>query len=412
MIFLLSSQNVFEYLIKQELCVQKKQALSQVEIKVAKNFNLLLSLSDGHKFLIKQERRNQEGKSAGEFLNEWQIQKLLQRFPKLSHICSMLSEALHFDAEHSIIVFNYLDDYCDLAEFYTRENVFSAAIATSIGTTLSTIHRSTFNHQEYQEFLFESAKVPIKQTPNLSFGLERISPEVFSRIPADGLKFLALYQRYDSLGKAIAELTTAFDPCCLTHNDLKLNNILLHNDWQQAIVNAETSNNSVIRLIDWERGTWGDPAFDLGTLVASYLQMWLGSLVVSQSIDIAESLRLAMTPLEQIQPSIAALTQAYFDNFPEILEHRPDFLRRVVQFSGLALIQQIQAMIQYQKSFGNTGICMLQVAKSLLCRPEQSISTVFGMAEGRLLANYRFPQNVSLEPHEQNQHTQFSHISS
>ena len=119
-------------------------------------------------------------------------------------------------------------------------------------------------------------------------------------------------------------------------------------------------------------------------LIASYLQIWLSSLVVSKSIDIEESLRLAMTPLDQIQPSIAALTRAYLANFPEILERRPDFLRRVVQFSSLALIQQIQAMLQYEKSFGNTGICMLQVAKTLLCRPEQSIPTVFGVAEAEL----------------------------
>jgi aminoglycoside phosphotransferase (APT) family kinase protein len=51
---------------------------------------------------------------------------------------------------------------------------------------------------------------------------------VFGQVPADGLKFFALYQRYDSLGKVIAEVATAFEPSCLTHNDFKLNNILLH----------------------------------------------------------------------------------------------------------------------------------------------------------------------------------------
>jgi thiamine kinase-like enzyme len=138
-------------------------------------------------------------------------------------------------------------------------------------------------------------------------------------------------------------------------------------------------------LIDWERSTWGDPAFDLGTLISSYLQLWLGRLIISSSLSIEESLRLAITPLESLQPSIAALTQAYLQTFPEILEHRPDFIIRIVQFSGLALIQQIQAMIQYQKSFGNTGIAMLQVAKTLLGRPEASIPTVFGTTTGNLI---------------------------
>lgn len=139
-----------------------------------------------------------------------------------------------------------------------------------------------------------------------------------------------------------------------------------------------------MRIIDWERSCWGDPAFDLGMLIASYLQIWLSSLVVSQSLSIEESLRLAMTPLEQLQPSIAALTKAYFDIFPEILEYRPNFLQRVMQFAGFALIQRIQAMIQYQESFGNRGIAMLQVAKTLLCCPEPSIPTIFGTAAAEL----------------------------
>ncbi|MBD0385936.1 MAG: aminoglycoside phosphotransferase family protein [Nostoc sp. C3-bin3] len=383
--FLLSSQNVFEYLVKQELCTQEEQYLSQVELKIAKNFNLLLSLQDGRKLLVKQERHNQEGKTAGEFLNEWRIQEFLQQFPELSNIRSLLPEVLHFKANDSVIVFNYLNDYRDLTDFYTKENLFPTEVAASIGTTLATVHRTTLDRQEYQDFFSQNPEdVPIDKTPNLIRGLERISPETFGLVPADGLKFFALYQRYDSLGQAIAELATTFEPCCLTHNDLKLNNILLHNDWEQALSKAEPSSNSVIRLIDWERGNWGDPAFDLGMLIASYLQIWLSSLVVSKSIDIEESLRLAMTPLDQLQPSIAALTKAYFGSFPEIIEHHPDFLRRVVQFSGLALIQQIQAMLQYQKSFGNTGICILQVAKTLLCRPEQSIPTVFGVAESEL----------------------------
>ena len=383
MTFLLSSQNVFQYLLNQEFFLQE-QSLKQVEPKAAKNFNLLLSLEDERKLLVKQERHNREGKTIGEFLSEWRIHQFFEQTPELSHIRPMLSEALHFDAEHSVIVFNYLNDYCDLVDFYMKENIFSTAIATSIGTTLATIHQATFNCQKYQEFFSQTSKdISTEQALNFNIELERISPEVFGRVPADGLKFFALYQRYDSLGKAIAQLTTESVPCCLTHNDLKLNNILLHNNWQEVL--ASQSTNSVIRLIDWERGTWGDPAFDLGMLIASYLQLWLSSLVVSKSIDVEESLRLAMTPLEQLQPSIAALTKAYLANFPEILEHRPDFLKRVVQFSGLAIIQQIQATIQHQKSFGNMGICMLQVAKSLLCRPEQSIPTVFGIAESKLI---------------------------
>jgi hypothetical protein len=50
-----------------------------------------------------------------------------------------------------------------------------------------------------------------------------------------------------------------------------------------------------------------------------------------------------------------------------------------MQFCGFALIKSIQAKLQHEKTFGNKGICILQVAKSLLCRPEASIPTIFGV---------------------------------
>ncbi|MFM2064906.1 MAG: hypothetical protein RLZZ507_4577 [Cyanobacteriota bacterium] len=390
MTFLLSSQNVFNYLISQGLCTQEEQSLSKIELKPAKNFNLLVGLPDGRQLLVKQERLNRDGKTYGEFLDEWQVHNFCRTFPEISHLRSYISEAIHFDPENSIIIFNYLNDYRDLAEFYAQENLFPTIISESIGRILASIHRSTFNNQDYRQF-FQSTEDEINQkTFNLNKGLERITPEIFGKLPADGLKFFSLYQRYDNLGKAIADLNTAFSPCCLTHNDLKLNNILLSLNWET--VNWETAiypesilSDHIIRLIDWERGTWGDPSSDLGAIIASYLQIWLYSMVTSKTIPIENSLRLASIPLQLLQPSLSALVRAYLANFPEIIEHRPDFLERVLQFSGFALIRSIQAKLQHERTFGNAGICILQVAKSLLCRPQASITTIFAMEASELI---------------------------
>lgn len=325
MTVILNFQNVFDYLVQHKLCNQSEPDSSKVEPISAKNFNLLVTFPDNRKLLVKQERHNQEGKAAGEFLGEWRVQEFLQRFSKLDHLRPWMPKILHFDAENSIIIFRYLDDYRDLMDFYTKENSFPREISSAIGTFLAILHRDTFNRQDYLDFFSQNSdNLTAKQVPNWIRGLERIEPEIFGLVPADGLKFFALYQRYDSLGQAIAQLRSALAPACLTHNDLKLNNVLLHADWQQ-------SSNSIVRLIDWERAAWGDPALDLGMVISSYVQIWLSSLVVGKSLSIEESLRLAMIPLELLQPSICTLTQAYFNTFPEILEHRPDFLRRVVQ---------------------------------------------------------------------------------
>lgn len=391
MTFLLSSHNVFDYLSARGLCQETDRDRVDIEPKTAKNFNLLVNLPNRGKLLVKQERVNTTGKMAGEFSREWRFHQSIARFSELNHLRSLVSEVRHFNEVDSIIVFNYLDNYSDLADFYRKNKSFPTEIAGAIGATLASIHQATFKHHAYEDFFAQNCRDRFLDRPAyLTLALDRLSPEIFGQIPADAIKFFVLYQRYSSLGNAISELIATAKPTCLIHNDLKLNNILLDRDWKQvsdkipSLSNNLHDKNGAIRFIDWERSTWGDPAYDLGSAIASYLSIWLSSLVVSKSMEIEESLRLAAIPLEQLQPSVAALTETYIDRFPKIIEHHPDFLKRIIQFAGLALIEQIQASIQYQKSFSNAGICTLQVAKSLLCRPEQSIPTIFGESASKL----------------------------
>ncbi len=98
MTFLLSSKNVFEYLNERKICTQENQNLGKIELKRAKNFNLLLSLPQERQLLVKQEPCNRDGKTAGEFLREWRIHEFVQKFPELSYIRAWLPEVLHFDA--------------------------------------------------------------------------------------------------------------------------------------------------------------------------------------------------------------------------------------------------------------------------------------------------------------------------
>ena len=372
MVFLLNQTNIFGYLA--DLGYSFDPNASQIEPVAAKNFNLLLTLAPDLQILVKQER-HQAGKAIGEFVAESQVHELTRNFATLNHWQASISELLHFDRSNSILVFNYLKNYQDLLNFYAKDNTFPDVIAKKLGILLATFHRDTYHQPIYRETIIQDRQESKSSiVSGLIYSLERLTPEIFGSVPDDGLKFYELYQRYDSLGIALVELGNTFTPACLTHNDLKLNNILVHNNWQQP-------DSKIIRIIDWERSDWGDPAFDLGTLIASYLQVWLDSLVVSKSLSIEESLSLAIVPLDLIQPSIASLTRAYLQSFPEILIDRSDFLARVIQFAGLGLIQGIQAEIYYRKTLGNISIAQLQVAKTLICRPIQSMPTVFGTSE-------------------------------
>lgn len=272
-----------------------------------------------------------------------------------------------------------MTDYCDLEQFYTENSFYSTAIAESLGQTLAEFHRLTLDNLDYKSFL--KLEADIDEIPDFGKDLNAIYPEIFGRVSSDGIKFYQLYQRDPSLAEAIAKLNDLYEPCCLIHDDLKFNNILLNLNWQDFGQDLK----SPIRLIDWEKWSWGDPGLDLGSIIASYLKLWLNSVTVNSYISIEQALSLAATPLEVIQPSLISVFQSYCRHFPEILAEFPDFLVRVMQYAGLNLIESILAKLDYYEPFDNISICLLQVAKSLLCTPEKAIPTVFGLTTEQLL---------------------------
>ena len=378
--FVLSVGNVVDYLATRNLCDNADRTSIHIQPKPAKNFNLLLTLPNAQHLLVKQELLNQPGKTAGEFLNEWQVHTLVQSYPELAYIRPWLSEVVHFDATNSILVMRYLPEYQDLLTLFDQGKSPVLSIMTAVGQRLAIIHRITWNQPVYAESLTRSVPA-VHQVIGTTRLLGRITPEIFGKAPPAGIKFLSLCQRYRSLTDTITELVKAFTPRCLTHNDFKLNNILVHHDWQELGLQRDVA----LRLIDWERAAWGDPSADLGFAIANILEFWLQSLIVHPTIAIEESLQMATMPLENLQPAVTAFIDGYLEEFPTILDFEPQFLKKVVQFVGIALLHHIQADIQYYKSFNNIGICTLQVAKKLLCYPEQSMLTVLGKTEADLM---------------------------
>lgn len=94
-------------------------------------------------------------------------------------------------------------------------------IATDIVKMLANFHRDSYNRQNYQKFLLTSGNNNRTHKVHLLIrSWEQIEPEIFGEVPAQ-MKFFKLYQKYQSLEKAIAQLRDGFQPSCLTHNESK-----------------------------------------------------------------------------------------------------------------------------------------------------------------------------------------------
>ncbi len=374
MVFVLSSDNIFDYLDRAQLGVSDRSTAT-VRLISAKNFNLLVQSPGADPLLVKQETISADGQQAGELFTEWKLQQLIPQIPELRSIASFMPEILHCDPENSIVINRFFEQYQDLSKYYDQQLTFFSEIATVLGQRLGLVHQLSFDKSDYQQQIEAAIGERRLMAHRIVQRLARLSPGLLGMMPIECLQFFKLYQQYPSLGAAMQQLAESSVACCLVHNDLKLNNVLV---WPE-------SSDAKIRLIDWERAAWGDPAGDLGMLIASYLELWLESMVVSNELSISESLELATVPLELLQPSLLALIVSYLNTFPQIIDAQPQYLQRVLQCTGMSLIYRIEAIMEFDRYFGNQGIMMLQVAKQLLCNPADFMNTVFGENAQELL---------------------------
>lgn len=377
----LSSHNVIQYLQEAGLCSSEDGASADSELpQSSKNRNFRVNLSGNRTLLVKQEESAQFDNAPHELFNEWLFHELLCKFPVLGNNPAIASSVIHYDGANAILVREYFPQYQELGQFYRQGGVVHQRIATEIGSSLAALHRATFNRREYRTMLATAPQGMIRyQSYNPAQGIEVLAPDMFGNVPQAAFQFYKLYQRHETLESAIADLAYEWKPCCVTHNDLKLENILLRSG------NCDVES-KLVRFIDWEACGWGDPIYDVGTLIAEHLRIWLGSIVVDTSLSLEESLQLAMVPLQSLYPYLLALVRSYITSFPRILEYRRDFIVRVVQFAGLVLIRQQQAAILSQKTFNQVGIATLEVAKNLITIPQKSVQTVFGISEAEIIA--------------------------
>jgi len=205
--------------------------------------------------------------------------------------------------------------------------------------------------------------------------ISRIEPESLKKTQSVSWKFIGNFQQSEAVREVVTDLVLNHRHCCLTHNNIQFNNILIPRHWEKLVTETPDSDRSLIKLIDWEAYSWGDPACDLGKAILGYFLLWIDSMIVHPAIEIKKSIQLATIPLEVVRPSLVAMTKAYINTYPKILEDYPEFIKRVIQFAGLGLIYQLltEFQLQPEMALSHQNLYFF-IAAQLLCKPEKFLS--------------------------------------
>ena len=379
----LSHNNIIRYLMNLGLC--RKQNIDLVKVICQPSIvstKLIVFFPSSHQLVIRQNSKISNKKNENYIRNEFEIHRFLNHYHELTHTTSLRYNIVHFDKSNSIIIYKLPNGHTTIENYYRRKKSFPIEISKLLGVTLATLHQETFNSKCCKKHFNAVTQGEYQYVfPHPKQMLEKPTPESLNGdLPPEGLKFLALYQNSKNLTYAVNKLVASHKRYCLTLNNFKLDNIAIPmNSQPKSLISKKA--NSVIKIVNWDSCSWGDPAFDLGTTISSYLLIWLYSIPVQSNFNLEESLKLASVPFQVIQPLINSFVCSYLDEFSVISKDYPDFLIRVIQFTGLSLIYSIVSRIQNFGNFDYQCIYILQIAKNLLCNPKNSVKSILGVVE-------------------------------
>jgi aminoglycoside phosphotransferase (APT) family kinase protein len=265
------------------------------------------------------------------------------------------------DPDHGMLVLELIASARSLAEHQSRGR-FSTSVAANVGRALGSLHG-------------ESAGVPEAERPYATapFALTVHRPAVswLRDLSAANLELIKLIQNAPDVTGMLEELRGEWRAECIVHNDYKADNCM--------VVRGADGRGKGVRLIDWEAGGWGDPAWDAGSVLGDYLSSWLSSIPITGSDPPERWPELARFPLERMRPALRSFWDAYPRAAGLDATAADRMLVRATRYSAARLLQTAFEMTQARTQLTGTVMCLCQVAVNVLRRPHEAAVRLLGI---------------------------------
>jgi Ser/Thr protein kinase RdoA (MazF antagonist) len=237
---------------------------------------------------------------------------------------------------------------------------FSRISARDLGRTLAALHR-----------------IPADSVDDLPAGFDRMwglslpepPHERLLDLSAAAQDLVARLQARASTCDRLRELRAAVTDEELVHGDLRWDNCL-------AVAAPGSRRRTRVLLIDWELAGRGVAAFDIGTLLAEYLRVWVGSIPIVAPADPGRLASHATRPLWRMQPAIHAFWSAY-----TLANPRHPTLRRVTELAAVHVLQTSVERAQGLAAPSAHVVTLVQLADNMLREPEDAALSLLGLRE-------------------------------
>jgi Ser/Thr protein kinase RdoA (MazF antagonist) len=339
----LEQSDIAHYLLS--LDVVKPRAILDEDFTVVdasrRNCVYLATTRSGPTFVVKQAMSGDGAALA----HEAAILRLLAGARELAgHVPTVV----HHDALGACLVLSTPGGARDWSDHQGR---FARIPARILGRTLASLHRL-------------SADVP----PASIWGLQLPEPPhaLVLDLSAGAQDLVARIQASEYVCERLRELTDARSGSAVVHADLRWENCL-------ALPAPRARRRTRVLLVDWELAGRADPAVDVGSVLAEYLRVWVGSVPIVEPVEPGRLVARARHPLAAMRPAIHTFWSAYRDANPALA------LARVVELAAVRLLQTAVERAQGLNAPTAHVVTLVQLADNMLRRPEQAALALLGL---------------------------------
>jgi aminoglycoside phosphotransferase (APT) family kinase protein len=358
----LTQETVIPYLLRRGHLTCAELVARGVKVYDAsrRNGNFRVERQPGDALLLKQAREPNALRTVG-----WEavIYRAFQALPVSHPLRRYTVPFLEYDDDEGVLVLRSIAEARTLAAHHNQGRIPTRP-ATRMGRALGALHSLDLGSSPMSALSEGLAR----RLPHSLF-LHRPNHALYCSASYGNLQAVRIMQSFPAFGALIDALTEEWRPSCIVHFDVKGDNILL-----SAQKGARSG-----WLIDWELAALGDPAWDVGSMFADYLGVWLWSIPITGEHPPAHYLSLARFPLTRLQPALRAFWRSYRRARGLTGRAASAFLLAATRYCAVRLIQRVHEQTRDAVDLLANTICQLQLSWNILREPELACVHLLGL---------------------------------
>jgi Phosphotransferase enzyme family len=284
--------------------------------------------------------------------------------PAYSALAPFLPRFHMFDRARGVLV---VDLEMDMGVAWDGDDVPPTTVAHAVADAVAACHSLP---REAIDAYFPGRSAPARRPWVLTIARPNVT-DLRELSPAQA-QVIRIVQGRPNLEQQIDDLAATWVDTTFVHGDLKWSNILVR-------TGPIPEGRSAVTLVDWELAALGDPAWDVGSMLHSYLAYAVLGLPVDERATAEEATRLFANALPPVQAQLRAFWSRYVMATMGSEQDVARLLKRVVPYTGARLLQSAFEWCHGEAHVPRSATAVLQIGINILGHPDAARHNLLGL---------------------------------